>query len=548
MEMELSRRQVLLAGGFGVTGAVLAGCSSGSSSGSASTSSEAGALQKATIKDVVYAQNVQITSLATGGKQPQVYPAGYEAAFAIYSGLVRFDKDLNFEPDLATKWSTSNDGRTWTFTLRQGVKFQDGSPFNADAVVAYFTKMIDKSYNLSAYSLWSPIQSSGKVDDYNVAVTTTKPYGALLNTLAHGSGLIPSPALTAQGPDAAGLHPIGTGPYRVDTFQPGTNLVVTANPDYYGDKPIYQTITYTYVGDAAGRVAALQSGQVNIIAATPVQQAQALSSANGLHLIQVAGLQVFGVALNQTNPILQDKDVRQALNLAIDVDAIIKALFRGYATQLDSPLAPKTVGHATVGKNTYDPRQAKDLLKKAGLTAGSDGRLAKDGTPVNLRLRTPDGMYPNDTLVAQAIQEQLSKVGVGVTIQKVDKSTFWDGIKVAKAAVDFDLVLFGFNPSHGSGALQLDIMYRSNPGPGPVSGWNFNWYSNPAVDELLTTALQTVEPSKQADVLAKAEKIIWDDAPYVWLYVPNILTAYDSKAATPLLLPVVFTLPSRGTS
>jgi glutathione transport system substrate-binding protein len=548
MEMELSRRQLLLTGGFVVAGAVLASCSSGESSGPAATSSGAVAQRKATVKDVVYAQRVQITSLATAGKQPQVYPAGYEAAFAIYSGLVRFDKDLNFEPDLATEWSTSDDDRTWTFTLRQGAKFHDGTPFNADAVVAYFTKMIDKTYNLSAYSLWSPIESTTKVDDSTVTVTTTKPYGALLNTLAHGSALIPSLALTAQGPDAAGLQPIGTGPYRVDTFEPGTKLLVTANSDYYGDAPIYESITYTYVGDDAGRVAAVQSGQANIIDAVPVQQAQALSSANGLNLIEVPGLQVFGVGMNQTNAILQDKDVRQALNLAVDVDAIIKALFRGYATPLDSPLAPKTVGHATVGKNTYDPEKAKGLLEKAGLSAGADGRLTKDGTAVNLRLRTPDGMYPNDTLVAQAIQEQLSKVGVGVTIQKVDKSTFWDGIKVAKEAVDFDLVLFGFNPSHGSGALQLDIMYRSNPGPGPVGGWNFNWYSNADVDELLTTALQTVEPSKQADVLAEAEKTIWDDAPYIWLYVPNNLTAYDSKAATPLVLPVVFTLPSRSAS
>lgn len=548
MEMDLSRRQLLLTGGFVMAGAVLAGCSSGKSSGSAGTSSAAGAQQKATTKKVVYAQNVQITSLATAGAQPQVYPAGYEAAFAIYSGLIRFGKDLSFQSDLATKWSTSSDGRTWTFTLRQGVKFHDGTPFDADAVVAYFTKMIDKTYNLSAYSLWSPIQSTTKVDDSTVAVTTTQPYGALLNTLAHGSALIPSPALTAQGPDVAGLHPVGTGPYRVDTFQPGTKLVVTANADYFGDKPVYDTITYTYVGDDAGRVAALQSGQANIINAVPVQQAKALASANGLHLIQVAGLQVFGIGMNQTNPILQDKNVRKALNLAIDTNAIISALYRGYATPLDSPLAPKTVGHATAGKNSYDVKQATSLLKKAGLTAGSDGRFSKNGTPVNLRLRTPDGMYPNDTLVAQAIQEQLSKVGIGVTIQKVDKATFWDGIKVAKDKVDFDLVLFAFNPSHGSGALQLDIMYRSNPTDGPVGGWNFNWYSNPDVDQLLTTALQTVDTSKQADVLAKAQKIIWDDAPYIWLYVPNNLTAYDSKAATPVVLPVVFTLPSRSAS
>jgi ABC-type transport system substrate-binding protein len=544
--MELSRRQVILSGAFVIAGVTLAGCTTESTP--STSGSKTPSIHGAKIKDVVYAQSVQITSLATAGTQPQVYPAGYEAAFAIYSGLVRFNKDLGFEPDLAEKWSTSADGRTWTFTLRKGVKFHDGSPFNADAVVAYFTKMIDKTYNLAAFSLWSAFASTTKVDDNTVAVVTTKPYGAMLNTLAHGSALIPSAALTAAGPSVAALKPVGTGPYKIKTFEPGSKLVVAANADYYGTKPVYDTITYTYVGDPAGRMAALQAGQANIVDAVPVEQVKALSTTTGVNIINIPGLQCFGIGLNQTNPILQDANVRQALNLAVDVDAIITALFRGYATALTSPLAPKTNGYTKCGPNTYDLEKAKSLLKKAGLTAGADGMLSKDGVPVSFRLRTPAGLYPNDTTVAQAVQEQLKKAGIAVVIQKVDKATFYDGIKVAKAGVDFDMVLFGFNPSHGSGALQLDIMYTSNATTGKVPGWNFNWYSNPKVDSLLAKALQTVVPADQNKVLAEAEQQIWADAPYIWLYVRNNISAYDAKAATPLVLPVVFTLPSRSAS
>ena len=543
--MELSRRQVILSGAFVFASATLAGCTP---QGTPTAASKSPGVQNATVKDVVYAQSVQITSLATAGTQPQVYPAGYEAAFAIHSGLIRFNKDLGFEPDLAEKWSVSDDGRTWTFNLRNGVKFHDGSPFNADAVVAYFTKMIDNTYNLSAYSLWSAIQSTTKADENTVTVVTSKPYGAMLNTLAHGSGLIPSAALTAQGPAAAALNPIGTGAYKVTTFEPGSKLVVKANPDYYGTMPVYDSITYTYVGDSAGRMAALQAGQANIVDAVPVEQVKALSTAKGVKIINIPGLQCFGIGLNQTNPILQDSDVRQALNLAVDVESIIAALFRGYATALTSPLAPKTNGYSKCGPNAYDLAKAKTLLKKAGLVEGKDGMFTKNGVPVSFRLRTPDGMYPNDTLVAQAIQEQLKKAGIAVVIQKVDKATFWDGIKVAKAAVDFDMALFGFNPSHGSGALQLDIMYTSNANTGKVPGWNFNWYSNSKVDGLLAKALQTVVPADQNKVLAEAGQQIWDDAPYIWLYVRNNISAYDAKAATPLVLPVVFTLPSRSAS
>jgi ABC-type transport system substrate-binding protein len=155
-------------------------------------------------------------------------------------------------------------------------------------------------------------------------------------------------------------------------------------------------------------------------------------------------------------------------------------------------------------------------------------------------------MYPNDAQLAAVIQDQLKAIGIEVTIQKVDKSTFWDGITVPKSSVDFDLVLFGYNPSHASGVLQLDALYLSNVTPAQKPRqWNFNWYSNGQVDSLIKQAAQTVDQNAQQQVLAQAQKLIWDDAPYIWLFVKNILTAYDDKVATPTVLPVVFTLPSR---
>ena len=270
--------------------------------------------------------------------------------------------------------------------------------------------------------------------------------------------------------------------------------MLKANANYYGAKPIYNSITYVYIGDPAARMAALQAGQVNIVDAVPVGQVASLTTSKDVNIINVPGLQVFGIGLNFNNPILRNKTVRQALNYAVDVKAITSSLFRGYATPLTSPLAPKTNGFATAGPNVYNPERAKTMLKMVGLTPGKDGMLESNGVPVSFRLRVPDGLYPNDLLVAAVVQEQLKKVGIDVVIQKVDKAVFWNGIKVARANVDFDMVLFGFNPSHGSGALQLDIMYTSNPTNGPVAGWNFNWYSNTKVDGLLAKALKTVNP------------------------------------------------------
>lgn len=545
MTPSIDRRQFLLGASSVVALAGLTAC--GSSGGSAnSTKSPAGGASPTNL-DPTYAQSVQITSLDPAGEQPQVYPAGYEAAFAVFAGLVRFAPDLSFEPDLATEWTTSDDGLTWTFTLRDGVTFHDGTPFDADAVVSHFTTMLDETRNLGAYSLWSPISEVTKADAKTVVVTTAKPYGSLLNTIAHGSGLIPSPASVEEYGQDVGLHPVGAGPYKVQKFDPGSALVVEAFDEYYAGAPPYQTITYSYVADASGRTAALQSGQADIIDAVPVEQVERLGTLPNVEVVEVPGLQVFGIGLNQSTPPLQDKSVRQALNYAIDKTSLIEAVFRGHATVLDSPLAPNTTGHVPSG--SYEPAtdDAKQMLAAAGYTAGSDGILANGDTRLSFSLRTPDGLYPGDTKVAQVIQDQLKQVGVEVTVDKIDKAVFWDSIKVPKDDVDFDMVLFGYNPSHASGTIQLDVMYHTNPGPDDSPPqWNFNWYSNTEVDDAITQAQQTVDTEAMTTTLGEAEKMIWDDCPYIWLYVLNNISAYSAEVAEPLVLPSVFTLPSRS--
>jgi ABC-type transport system substrate-binding protein len=548
MTYSTNRRQFLLAAssitalaglsacGFTGSGQTQAGASGGESGTSAAAASK---------KDAVYAQSVQVTSLEPSGKQPQGYPAGYEAAFAIFSGLVRFTKDLTFEPELATEWTTSSDGLTWRFKLRSGVKFHDGTPFDAKAVVPYFTSMTDKTVNLSALSLWSPIASVKEVDSMTVEIVTKKPYGAMLNTLAHGSALIPSPASVLNKADFA-LKPVGCGPYKLDTFAPGQQLVVKANLDYWRGKPTYDSITYKYVGDATGRVAALQSGQADIIDAVPVEQAEQLKAAADVKVMEIPGLQVFGVGLRVTASPLQDKAVRQALNYAVDKKSLVNAVFRGHATVMDSPLAPNTTGHVTCGSYDFSVEKANSMLDQAGWGKGGDGVRAKGGTRLSLKLRTPDGMYPNDVRVAQVVQDQLKAVGVEVTIDKIDKARFWDSIKVPANKVDFDMVLFGYNPSHGNGAIHMDAMFRTNPSQDSViPQWNFNWYSSKVVDDSITKGQETVDPAKLGDSLSAAQKTVWEDSPYIWLYVKNNIVAYSTKVAPPTVLPVVFTLPSR---
>src|SRR5215510_12095316 len=178
---------------------------------------------------------VTLIALAAGVLAPVVASAQAErtltyaqnvAMFLIYDGLVRFNERMQIEPQLATEWSTSADGLTWTFKLRRGVSFQDGTPVNADAVVFHIERQIDPKGNAANRPLWDPIASIKKLDDFTVAITTHRPYGALLNTLAHGSGGVVSPdAVKKQGANFK-VSPIGAGPYMVEKLEVGSELVL----------------------------------------------------------------------------------------------------------------------------------------------------------------------------------------------------------------------------------------------------------------------------------------------------------------------------------
>lgn len=515
-----------------------AGCSGGTEIEGGETGGD-GAQEK---NELVYAQSVSITDLDTAGMQPQGYPAGYEAAFAIYNGLVKFDEEMNFVGDLATEWNVEEDGITWTFKLKEGVTFHDGTPFNADAVVFAYERMTDPEINIGAYTLWEPIDKVVKVDDYTVQIVTKEPYGGLLNVMAHGSALIPSSAAVEEHGDKYGLQPVGTGPYKLESFDPGTQLVLSKNENYFDGEPKYETLTFKYVSDASARIAALKSGEVDVIDAVPVENANELESDPNIDVIDKSGLQVFGVGLNQNNEILQDKDVRQALNYAIDKTSLIDIVFKGYGTVIDSPLAPDTIGYVSSGDYTYNVEKAEQLLESAGWTKGQDGVFEKDGQRLAFNFLVPEGSYPKDVMVAENIQSQLKAAGVAVEINTVEQATFWDNLKVP-AGTDYDMVLWGYNPSHGDGYIHLDALFAANPDEGAAPPqWNHIWYNNSEVDQLLDEASAQVDLDQRTELLGQAQKQIWEEAPYIWLYSNTIITAKSSDVEGVQVLPVVFTL------
>lgn len=493
---------------------------------------------------LTYAQNVPVTAMDTAGSSiGTVYPSGYEAMFLVYDTLVAFNDKMAIVPQLATGWSVSRDGLTWTFKLRPGVTFHDGTPLNADAVVFHLGRQIDPNINKSNRPLWDPISGARKTDDYTVGITTRKPFGALLNTLAHASGGIVSPAAVRRLGEGFAKAPVGAGPYAFERLDTGTELVVRRFDRYWGGPAGYPRIILRHVPDPTTRIALLLSGQADVINAIPPENVAQLQGSRDVEVIARPALRTFGFAFNLNRPFFQDVRVGQAFNYAINRPAIIKAIFRDFATPIDSPLSPFTMGHASAGGYQYDVGKARTLLAEAGWKPGSDGVLRKEGQAFEISVLTPIGMLPKDIEVTQAFQDFLRTIGVRVSINRVEPAAFWDYLRVPPDRLKWDMVLFGFNPSNGDGAYHLASLFESNPSRRePPKVWNFTWYSNPKVDAWLTEADATIDQAKRNSLLAQVQRVVWADAPYVWLYAENVIVAKRKAVRDVQVLPIVFTI------
>ena len=494
---------------------------------------------------IVFGQSTAVTDLGPAYGAFLMYPGGYEASFAIYDRLVTFDENLNIKPQLATSWSVSEDQKVITFKLREGVKFHDGSDFNAEAVKFNVERMMDEKINTTNRPLWDPIAGSDVIDEYTVTINTKEPYAILLNTLAHGSGAIVSPAaIKMSGQDSMTLQPVGAGPFMLESFKPGQELVLKAFDDYWAGKPKTDKLIFKYIPEATTRVSALKTGSVDIIDQVPTQMVQSLERSADIKVISKAGLRPMGFSMITVREPYDDIKVRRALNYAVPVEAICEKVFLGYAKPSDSPLAFDTIGHTSVGGFSYNPEMAKSLLKDAGFVdSDDDGVLERNGKIFEMNLMTTDGLFTNDVQVSQIAAKSFEEIGIKVNIIKIDKGSFGVELRRKLSETKWDLLFWGFNPSNGSGSYQLDSMYTSNMDDEEIPrATNAVRYTNMQVDSLLQKAKISVDPHVHADILAQAQTIIWHEAPYVWLHVPEIISAVRSDVEGTEVWPVIFTI------
>ncbi|EIV5415930.1 glycosyl transferase [Klebsiella aerogenes] len=429
----------------------------------------------------------------------------------MYEGLVDLSPDFKIAPALATAWKVSDDGKVWTFTLRKNVTFHDGSPFNADAVVANIERHIDPKGGLAASSrMRNVIASVKKLDGNNVEITLKKVYPSFLNLLTGGSAKMVSPAAAKAG--TIGRKADGTGPYMLQEYKTGEYVLEKKNPKYWGENHGPDEIKWTWSSEPSVMNMALLSGQVDVINPVPPQFGRQLKSNPQVKLEQGQGASVFWVALNVEQKPLNDVRVRQALNLATDKEALLKAVMFGFASAANSPLAPVNEGYdKTLNDYPWDLDKAKALLKEAGYPQGFEMNIAVQGP---------------DARTAQILQAMWGKVGVKLNIQQME-SGVWSKAAFAPAAEKLanrtDAVLASWSSGLNGSDLQLRPLYYSQSAA--PAGANLGFYRNPQVDELLDKAATTMDDNARIAEYVAAQKAIMHDAPHVMLYFQDDLYA-----------------------
>ncbi|MFI5012428.1 MAG: ABC transporter substrate-binding protein [Hyphomicrobiales bacterium] len=462
------------------------------------------------------------------------YPGGYEAALCLYDRLLDFDAEMNISPELAESFKMADDLLSATLKLRAGLRFHDGTPCDGAAVRLNLERLMDKGRNPTNRPLWDPLAGVETPDALTVVIRLRTPFSQLPNSLAHGSGAMVSPAAIEKfGDTGIAQHPIGAGPFKMTSFTPGQELVVEAFDQYWGGKPATAKIVFRAIAEPATRLSALRTGAVDVIDAVPVALIGPLKGDPNLTIIAKPGLRPMGFVINLSHEPLDDPRIRQALNLAVPVEAIAEKVFFGYARAPDSPLAFNTAGHHSAGKLAFDQAKAKVLLAEAGFGAAK---------PLKLSLFTPEGLFPNDVSVSEIVANSLKQVGADVAITKIEGGAYWDALRQDRANLKWDLAMFGFNPSNASGLYHLASLFKSNADDAARPDvWNIGRYRNPKVDALLVQADRTGDKAQQDALLAQVQEMVWTDNPYIWLQVNENISAARKSVKGVEVWPIVFT-------
>jgi ABC-type transport system substrate-binding protein len=425
----------------------------------------------------------------------------------IYETLIRFDDDMRLAPGLAEAWSVGEDGRTWTFRLRSGVTFHDGTPFDAEAVRLNFARVLDPAQGHRRRSLFDPLERVEAIDPLTVRMVTAYPFGAFEPTMAHVSAAIVSPAIAeryGRGFGSTAEANAGTGPYRVVRWRKDQEVVLERYDGYWGPKGVLRQVVYRPIPEAASRVIALESGDVHAIDRIPPADVRRLERAPDIQVLKRPSIGAQQFRFHCKRKPFDDRRVRQAVLYAIDRRAIIDHLLPGQALPSTGPLTAMIRGRADLGEIPFDPERARRLLREAGY--GSGLAITITTTP----------RYVLGVELAEAIGAQLRKVGIDSTIEVLEWAAirqFWSGLTPDRHP--HQLFIMGAGASSADADWGLRPIFRSHP----TNATNYGFYENAEFDDLVDRAMREIETDRRNALYRRAQEIVYREDPgAIWLF------------------------------
>lgn len=471
-----------------------------------------GGKKEATVADTTKVKDTLVIAQGADAKSLDPYgttdaPAG-RVANVIFDTLLTRDDEGNIAPALAESWEIVDD-LTYIFHLRKGVKFHNGEEFKASDVAFSFSQ-IAASPHAESVRATIDFENSKVIDDYTFMMKMTEPFGPILNHLGHNVMAIVNEKAYTEAGDKVGQQPVGTGPYKFVSWSTGDRIDLVANEDYWGQKPQIKNLVFRNIPETASRSIEVETGGIDVAIGIQASELKRLEENKDIEVFRREASSINFIAFNSSKAPFNNLKLRQAINTAINKDAIFKVVYQGTGAIATAPMSRVVWAYNDkLTPHEYNVEQAKALLAEAGYPDGLTITMTVDQDQARL-----------DT--AEMIQAQLANIGVKVNIEPLERGAFIDRV------IDGSLDMFGLGWSSDTGdpdyALYA-LLHSSMHG----AGGNMGFYTNKEVDRLLELGRVSTDAETRKNAYLKAQEIVWEEVPYVFIQCPEDLIAYNAK-------------------
>jgi peptide/nickel transport system substrate-binding protein len=447
----------------------------------------------------------------------------FKVTINLYETLLNFgEQDTTVAPGLAKEWKTSEDGLTYTFTLQEGVKFHDGTDFNAEAVVKNFERWASGDEEKFPYYNTMFVGDEGDViesvtaeGDHTVIIKLTRPQAPFLKNIAMDMFAIASPTAFEKGDDEFERNPVGTGPFQFVEWKPNETITIQKFDEYWQEGlPKLSKVIFRSIPDNSARLNALLAGDIDLADGINPSDGSAIEGNEELQLFERPSMNIGYLGMTVTRPPFDKKEVRQAINYAIDKQAIVDSFFEGRAEIAKNPMPPSISGYNDeIEGYAYDPEKAKELLAEAGLA---------DGFEMDLwAMPVPRPYMPDGGKVAEVIQKNLSDVGITAKIVSHEWGTYLD----LASKGDADAFMLGWTGDNGDADNFLYALLDEDN----IGSNNYTYYKNNELHDILIEAQTEIDEEKRNELYKQAQVIIHEEAPWVPLAHSTPLLGGDKR-------------------